>query len=97
MDINGNIIEGKRKPSSEHELHRIFYQHRNDINAVVHTHSVYSTILATLHEPLPASSYFLDMMSVVQIMLLSVRLSLHKTHFTLWKIEMLYLWQTMVY
>lgn len=57
MDINGNIIEGKRKPSSEHELHRIFYQHRNDINAVVHTHSVYSTILATLHEPLPASSY----------------------------------------
>lgn len=57
MDIDGNIVDGSKKPSSEHELHRIFYKNREDINAVVHTHSVYSTILATLHEPLPASSY----------------------------------------
>jgi L-fuculose-phosphate aldolase len=57
MDIEGKIIEGKRKPSSEHELHRIFYQNRDDINAVVHTHSTYSSVLATLREPLPASSY----------------------------------------
>lgn len=57
IDINGKIVDGKRKPSSEHELHRIFYLKRDDINAVVHTHSIYSTILATLRQPLPASSY----------------------------------------
>lgn len=57
IDIKGNIVDGIRKPSSEHELHRIFYVNRGDINAVVHTHSVYSTVLATLRQPLPASSY----------------------------------------
>ncbi len=57
IDLEGKIVDGKRKPSSEHELHRIFYIRRDDINAVVHTHSVYSTVLATLREGLPASSY----------------------------------------
>jgi L-fuculose-phosphate aldolase len=52
-------VDGKRKPSSEHELHRIFYVKRDDIDAVVHTHSVYSTVLATLEEGLPASSYLI--------------------------------------
>ncbi|WKY44326.1 L-fuculose-phosphate aldolase [Eubacteriaceae bacterium ES2] len=60
MDIkDGSIVDGKRKPSSEHELHRIFYVNRDDINAVVHTHSVYATVLATLREGLPASSYLI--------------------------------------
>ena len=57
MDLDGKIVDGNRKPSSEHELHRIFYTGRDDIGAVVHTHSVYSTVLATLREGLPASSY----------------------------------------
>jgi len=57
IDINGKIVDGKRKPSSEHEMHRIFYLKRDDIDAVVHTHSIYSTVLATLRQPLPASSY----------------------------------------
>ena len=57
MDLEGKIVDGLRKPSSEYELHRIFYVKRRDIDAVVHTHSVYSTVLATLRLPLPASSY----------------------------------------
>lgn len=57
MNLNGEVVEGDRKPSSEHELHRIFYAERNDINAVVHCHSTYATVLATLREDLPASSY----------------------------------------
>ncbi|WP_414151315.1 L-fuculose-phosphate aldolase [Acetobacterium carbinolicum] len=59
IDIDGKHVDGKRKPSSEHELHRIFYVKRDDIDAVVHTHSVYSTVLATLGEGLPASSYLI--------------------------------------
>ena len=57
MDLQGRVVDGKRKPSSEHELHRIFYENREDINAVVHTHSVYCTVRAVLREELPASSY----------------------------------------
>jgi len=57
MDLEGKIVDGRRRPSSEYELHRIFYVRRDDIAAVVHTHSVYSTVLATLRQPLPASSY----------------------------------------
>ncbi len=57
VDLEGNIVEGHRKPSSEVELHRIFYERRQDIKAVVHTHSTYCTALATNHMDLPASSY----------------------------------------
>lgn len=57
-DLDGKIIDGIRKPSSELDMHRIFYQKRDDINSVVHSHSTYSTTLATLRWPLPASNYF---------------------------------------
>ncbi len=57
MDLEGNIVDGSRKPSSEFALHSIFYKNRSDIDAVIHTHSVFSTVLATLREGLPASSY----------------------------------------
>lgn len=58
-DLDGNIVEGKRKPSSEKDLHRIFYLKRPDVNAVVHAHSMYSTILATLGWDLPAANYYI--------------------------------------
>ncbi len=57
LDLQGRIVDGCRKPSSELELHRIFYQRRKDIRAVVHAHSTYCTVLATNHMDLPASSY----------------------------------------
>ena len=59
MDINGKVVDGSRKPSSEHELHRIFYTKRDDIDAVVHTHCIYCTVLATNREELPASNYMI--------------------------------------
>ena len=59
MDLDLKVAAGILKPSSEYALHGIFYQKRNDINAVVHTHSTFATVLATLREPLPASSYLI--------------------------------------
>jgi L-fuculose-phosphate aldolase len=35
MDLDGNVVDGKRKPSSEHALHRIFYTDRDDLDAIV--------------------------------------------------------------
>ncbi len=47
---DGEHVDGDKKPSSEYDLHRIFYQRRPDeINAVVHTHSTYCTTLACLN------------------------------------------------
>lgn len=57
MRLDGSIADGDRKPSVEHELHRIFYVNRTDVNAVVHTHSLYATAFSTLGKAeLPAIS-----------------------------------------
>lgn len=58
-DLDGNTVEGFRKPSSEKDMHRIYYQKSREINAVIHTHSMYSTILATLGWELPAANYYI--------------------------------------
>ena len=47
-DLEGRVVEGKRKPSSELDLHRLFYQRRQDVNGVVHTHSTFATVLSCL-------------------------------------------------
>lgn len=56
-DVEGNKVDGDRKPSSELDMHRIFYQKRTDVNAVVHTHSDFSTTLACLQWTIPAIHY----------------------------------------
>lgn len=57
VDLEGNIIEGKLKPSSEWAMHAIFYKERTDIQALIHAHTTYATVLSCLHEKLPASHY----------------------------------------
>jgi len=57
VDRAGQVVEGKRKSSSELGFHLALYAARKDINAVVHTHSVYATTLACLHWELPAVHY----------------------------------------
>ncbi|MBE6899677.1 MAG: class II aldolase/adducin family protein [Ruminococcaceae bacterium] len=53
MDIDGNRIEGERKPTIEHAMHLGIMRNRPDVNAVVHTHPVYSQVFALLHENIP--------------------------------------------
>jgi L-fuculose-phosphate aldolase len=53
----GEIVEGHLNPSSELRFHLALYQHRPDVNAVVHTHQVYATTLACLNWELPAVHY----------------------------------------
>lgn len=42
IDIDGKLIRGERKPSSEYRLHREIYKARDDIDAVIHSHSPYA-------------------------------------------------------
>lgn len=51
-DLTGRVAEGARKPSSELGLHAALYKARPDIRGIVHTHSLYATVLACMHEPL---------------------------------------------
>ncbi|HHO76695.1 MAG TPA: L-fuculose-phosphate aldolase [Deltaproteobacteria bacterium] len=57
VDLDGNITQGNRKPSSELSAHIELYRRREDINAVVHTHSVYATTIACLNWEIPAVHY----------------------------------------
>lgn len=57
MSLDGDILDGERTPSSEFQLHKIFYENREDINAMIHLHSRYATTLACLNWGLPAIHY----------------------------------------
>lgn len=57
MDLDGNIVEGSWKPSSEYQMHSLVYKNREDLDAMVHTHAVYSTTVSTLRIDLPAVDY----------------------------------------
>ena len=54
---DGRIVEGNLQPSSEIRFHLALLQHRDDINAVVHTHQVYATTIACMNWELPAVHY----------------------------------------
>jgi L-ribulose-5-phosphate 4-epimerase len=53
LDLDGKIVEGKLKPSSDTASHLYIYRHRADVNGVVHTHSPYATAFAALGKPIP--------------------------------------------
>lgn len=53
MKLDGTVVEGKHKPSSEWRLHKAVYQSKPEVGAVVHTHSPYATGFAVSHEEIP--------------------------------------------
>jgi len=55
--MDGEKVEGRGKPSSELHLHLALYRKRRDVQAVVHTHSVYAATLAGLGLEIPAFHY----------------------------------------
>lgn len=57
LDLEGNKVDGDKSPSSEYEMHRIFYENRRDIDAIIHTHTMYSTTIACLNWELPPVHY----------------------------------------
>lgn len=53
VDLDGKIVEGEYKPSSDVYSHLYIYKHRPDVGGVVHTHSVYATAFAAVNKPIP--------------------------------------------
>lgn len=53
VDLEGDIVEGTLKPSSDTASHLYIYRQRPDVNGIVHTHSRYATAFAALGKPIP--------------------------------------------
>ncbi|MDI6861200.1 MAG: class II aldolase/adducin family protein [Caldisericia bacterium] len=45
INMNGEVIDGKRKPSSEILMHLEIYKKREDIGAIIHSHPSYSVAI----------------------------------------------------
>ena len=54
VDLQGNVVEGRLKPSVDTATHLVVYRARPDVNGVVHTHSNYATAFAAVGRPIPA-------------------------------------------
>jgi L-ribulose-5-phosphate 4-epimerase len=53
-DLDGKIVEGNLKPSSDLSTHIVLYKHFTAIGGVVHTHSTHATSWAQAGKPIPA-------------------------------------------
>lgn len=61
LDMDGNLVEGKHRPSSESGMHLAFYKNRADVSGIVHTHSKFATAIACMGWELPAVHYLIGM------------------------------------
>lgn len=53
VDLEGKVVEGTLKYSSDTASHLFIYRARTDVNGVVHTHSPYATAFAAVGRPIP--------------------------------------------
>jgi L-ribulose-5-phosphate 4-epimerase len=52
-DLDGNAVDGVKKPSSDTDAHAYVYRHMPEVNGQVHTHSPYATAWAARAEEIP--------------------------------------------
>ncbi|HHV36031.1 MAG TPA: class II aldolase/adducin family protein [Syntrophomonadaceae bacterium] len=53
VDLQGKVMAGRLKPSSETPLHTAIYRARQDIKGIVHTHSSFASVFTVTRKPLP--------------------------------------------
>jgi L-ribulose-5-phosphate 4-epimerase len=53
VDMDGIVVEGDFKPSSDVFSHLYIYKHRPSVGGVVHTHSRYASAFAAVGKPIP--------------------------------------------
>lgn len=55
-DLEGRVLEGELKPSSDTASHCYIYRHLPHVNGIVHTHSRYATAFAVVGESIPCAT-----------------------------------------
>ena len=53
-DLDGNVLEGTRGPTSEKALHLTVLREYDDVHATIHSHAMYATMFAITRTPIPA-------------------------------------------
>jgi L-ribulose-5-phosphate 4-epimerase len=53
VDLNGKVVQGKLRPSSDLPTHLVLYNTFREIGGVAHTHSEYATAWAQARKPIP--------------------------------------------
>jgi L-ribulose-5-phosphate 4-epimerase len=53
VDVNGRVMEGNLKPSTDCGSHLYVYRHRPEVGGIVHTHSPYATAFAAVGQDIP--------------------------------------------
>ncbi len=59
LDDDSGAWEGPLKPSTEWRFHRDLLRARPELQAIVHTHAPWSTVLAVARRPIPAVHYMI--------------------------------------
>ena len=54
VDLEGNVVEGQYKPSSDTQTHIVLYKNFKSVGSVIHTHSSWATIWAQAGISIPA-------------------------------------------
>ncbi|PYV96290.1 MAG: L-ribulose-5-phosphate 4-epimerase [Acidobacteria bacterium] len=72
-DLQGKVIEGKLKPSSDLPTHLVLYNACSEIGGIAHTHSEYATSWAQARKPIPCfgtthADYFHGPVPVTSVM-----------------------------
>jgi len=57
VNLDGEVLEGKRNPSVETPFHTAIYKNREDVKAIIHTHSQYALAVSSVVDSIPV---FLD-------------------------------------
>jgi L-fuculose-phosphate aldolase len=55
IDIDGNVIEGTRGPSSEKAVHLECYKAYDEVNSVIHSHAMHASMFACARQAIPAA------------------------------------------
>ena len=53
MDIDGNVVEGGRRPSVDSLALLHIYRNMDRVNAIIHTHQVYATAISLVFDKVP--------------------------------------------
>ncbi len=59
LDTEGGEWEGPCKPSSEWHFHKSILRAKPELNSVIHTHSMFATIVSIAREDIPACHYMI--------------------------------------
>ncbi len=54
-DLDGNVVEGERGPTTEKALHLACLKAYGEIHSVIHCHAKFCTMFALTHQPIPCA------------------------------------------